>query len=197
MCLPERESVQSINPEEIQKEENQENKEARLRRAPLLSRIHREGKQACPPNQSPSAQQKLPDEPEAEFLLRLRKRHGFETDAEAILHCVLDQLNWDIAALAAFLDFYEKQTTAPEKLKNPPGHYRRLVNKFQNAASKRRDHERKKQQLALEANLQRQAVAKQTPEPVCPLSLCNGAGERWNEQGFVEPCSCIAGQHQS
>lgn len=80
-------------------------------------------------------------------------------------------------------------------LKNPPGHYRRAVQKFYQARSKRREHEIKQQQFALEAKLHEQRRTK--PKPVCSLSRCDGTGEHWNAQGLVEACGCEAGQQLS
>ena len=107
-----RESIESSSSEEIQVEENQISSAQK----PTISRklidddfAHR--------------REEL-DDPEQEFLLRLQERHGESVDRQAILHCVLGDLK-SYSDLKAFLEFEQKQTTAPEKLKNPAGHYRR------------------------------------------------------------------------
>ena len=68
------------------------------------------------------------EDPEQEFLLRLEERHGGSVDRYAILQCVIGDLK-SYSDLKPFLDFERKQTTAPHKLKNPAGHYRRTVNR--------------------------------------------------------------------
>jgi hypothetical protein len=101
-------------------------------------------------------------EPEQEFLLRLHERHGESVDRHAILHCVLGDLK-SYSDLKPFLDFEQKQTTAPEKLKNPAGHYRRTVGKFYEARAKRRDWDIRSQMRALEKKVERSAGP--SPEP--------------------------------
>ena len=103
-----RESIESSSSEEIQVEENQRSSEQK----PTISRklidddfAHR--------------REEL-DDPEREFLLRLQERHSESVDRHAILHCVLGDLK-SYSDLKAFLEFEKKQTTAPEKLKNPAG----------------------------------------------------------------------------
>ena len=78
------------------------------------------------------------DDPEQEFLLRLHERHGESVNRHAILQCAMGDLK-SHSDLKPFLDFEQKQTTAPHKLKNPAGHYRRVVSKFYEARIKRRD----------------------------------------------------------
>jgi hypothetical protein len=189
-----RESIESSSSEEIQIEKIQANKEACLRPASPHDRSHREHTTNHSDVRKSVTARESPYNPEAEFLLRLRERHGDSVNAEAILQCVQGELA-RFADLKAFLDFDEKQTTAPEMLKNPPGHYRRAVQKFYQARSKRREHEIKQQQFALEAKLDEQRRTK--PKPVCSLSRCDGTGEHWNAQGLVEACGCEAGQQLS
>jgi hypothetical protein len=136
-------------------------------------------------------------DPEAEFRQRLKDRHGDLVDAAVIAHCVLRELRWDFKQLASFLDFDAKQTTAPQQLKNPPGHYRRVVQQFQQATASKRDYISKQKQLALEAQLMEQHARAPEPRPTCPLSRCNGTGEYWNDLGFVEACPCEQGQKLS
>jgi hypothetical protein len=121
-----RESIESSSSEEIQFEEDQ-----------------------SPSNLKPTISRKLIDDdlahrreeledPEQEFLLRMQERHGESVDRQAILQCVLGDLK-SYSDLTPFLEFEQKQTTAPEKLKNPAGHYRRTVVKFYECRAKRRD----------------------------------------------------------
>ncbi len=72
------------------------------------------------------------------FVLGLKERHGESVDRHAILQCVTGDLK-SYSDLKPFLNFERKQTTAPEKLRNPAGHYRRALQKFYEAQSKRRD----------------------------------------------------------
>ena len=132
------------------------------------------------------------DDPEQEFLLRLQERHGESVDRHAILHCVLGDLK-SYSDLKPFLDFEEKQTTAPEKLKNPAGHYRRTVGKFYEARAKRRDWDIRSQMRALEKKIA-QSAGPPPASKVCSLARCNGTGECWDEAGSVSPCSCEIGQ---
>jgi hypothetical protein len=189
-----RESTESSSSEEIQIEKDQFNKEAGLQPAASPSLRHREETRNGLNDRDRDRKRGQLDDPEAELLLRLRERHGTSVNAEAILQCVLEDLGWNTRTLKTFLDFDEKQTTAPDKLKNPPGHYRRAVQKFHQASAKRREHELRQQQLALEAKLSEQAQAEKS---VCSLSICSGNGERWNEQGVVSACECEQGKRLS
>jgi hypothetical protein len=141
------------------------------------------------------AQDRQSVDPEQVFLHRLRQRHGNAVPAPAHVQCIAGELkswkDWD-----EFLLFDERQTTAPELLKNPPGYYRQLVHKFYAARTQKRDGQLRQQPLALELQIETQAQTKQ-PRPVCPLSQCNGFGEWWNEQGRVVACSCEHGQKLS
>jgi len=125
------------------------------------------------------------EDPEQEFLLRLNERHAGLVDAHAILQCVLSDLK-SHSDLKLFLDFERKQTTAPEKLTNPPGHYRRVVTKFYAFRSKCRDWEMREQMRALEAKLRGSADRERTRS--CSFGKCNGTGECWNEEGRVSAC---------
>jgi hypothetical protein len=131
--------------------------------------------------------------PEEEFLQRLRERHGNSVNPEGILQFVLEGLNWQITGLKAFLDFDERQTTAPEKLTNPPGHYRRAVEKFRLAQAKRREIDLRERQRALEKSLHDRRAENQPLKPTCSLSRCDGNGEFWDETGLVSACQCEAG----
>jgi hypothetical protein len=131
--------------------------------------------------------------PDEEFLQRLRERHGNSVNPEGILQFVLEGLNWQITELKAFLDFDERQTTAPEKLTNPPGHYRRAVEKFRFAQAKRREIDLRERQRALEKSLHDRRAENQPLKPTCSLSRCDGSGEFWDETGLVSACQCEAG----
>lgn len=79
-----------------------------------------------------------PIDPEQVFLHRLRQRHGNTVHASALVQCIAGELkSW--RDWADFLVFDERQTTAPELLKNPPGHYRQPVRKFYAARAQKRD----------------------------------------------------------
>jgi hypothetical protein len=138
----------------------------------------------------PSHRQPL-ENAEAEFLLRLRERHGSLINPEAVLQTVLEELGWNFGDLSAFLDFEKKQTTAPQKLTNPPGHYRRAVQKFRQAKSKRREWDLREQQRRMEEQFRDRPSG--ASKPVCPYSRCDGLGEYWDESGIVSPCQCEAG----
>jgi hypothetical protein len=105
-----RESIESSSSEEIQFEENQRSA------APKTINSRKLIDDDC------AHRREELDDPEQEFLLRLQERHGESVDRHAILHCLLGDLK-SYSDLKPFLDFEEKQTTAPEKLKNPAGHY--------------------------------------------------------------------------
>jgi hypothetical protein len=180
-----RESIQSVKEEENHSEENQ------AREAPQAG-----GEQKQQGRKEASTKNSLLD-PEAEFRNRLKARHGDLVDAAAVAHCVLRDLRWDFKQLESFLDFEAKQTTDPQRLRNPPGHYRRVVQEFRQACTSRRDYSSKQEQLMLEARLKGEQPRDAKPRPPCPLSRCDGTGEYWNEQGFVEACDCEHGQKLS
>lgn len=150
---------------------------------------------SAPPSTPVGDQNRSPVDPEQVFLYRLRQRHGTAVPASVIVQCIAGELkswrDWE-----EFLVFDERQTTAPELLKNPPGYYRQLVPKFYAACTQKRDGQLRQQQLDLERQLEAQAQAKQA-KPVCPLSQCNGSGKWWNEQGRVVACACEHGQKLS
>ncbi len=101
---------------------------------------------------------------------------------------MLDALEGQTPDLKQFLDFDARQTTAPEKLTNPAGHYRRVAAKFRLARAKRRETELKERQRDLENSLQARLAQEQPPKPKCPLSRCDGNGEFWDESGLVSAC---------
>jgi len=174
-----RELIESSSSEEIHVEKNQQEtvrKQPGARKQIDDDRLHRRREQ---------------EDPEQEFLLRLKERHAGLVDAPAILQCVLGDLK-SHSDLKPFLDFEEKQTTAPEKLKNPPGHYRRVVTKFYEFRSKRRDGEVREQMRALEIKLA--GAANREKKPICSLGQCVGTGECWSEQGRVSACECEIGR---
>lgn len=134
------------------------------------------------------------DDPEQEFLLRLQERHGSSVDRHAILQCVIGDLK-SYSDLKPFLQFERKQTTAPHKLTNPAGHYRRAVQKFYETRAKKRDWDMREQMRALEAKI---GLGHDLPErPACPLSRCNGTGEVYDSAGLVSACDCPLGQQLS
>lgn len=177
-----RESIESSSSKEIQIEENQSAKTPGKWRLPGLTDddfLHRRGEL---------------DDPEQEFLLRLEERHGSSVDGHAILQCVTGDLK-SYSDLKPFLEFERKQTTAPHKLTNPAGHYRRAVQKFYESRAKKRDWDMREQMRALEAKI---GLAHEPPErPICPLSRCNGTGEVYDSAGLVSPCECLFGQQLS
>ncbi|MGI9069813.1 MAG: helix-turn-helix domain-containing protein [Bryobacteraceae bacterium] len=175
-----RESIESSSSQEIQFEKNQR----RNGREPLPSKnlidddfAHRRGEL---------------DEPEQEFLLRLQERDGESVDRHAILQSIAGDLK-SYSDLKAFLDFEQKQTTAPHKLKNPAGHYRCTVGKFYEARAKRRDWDIRSEMKALEAKISGSTGALKDSR-TCSLGHCNGTGECWDERGLVAPCACEIGQ---
>lgn len=69
----------------------------------------------------------------AEFIARLKERHGDGYDAENTAKLVSVDLGEKNLLLSDdFLDFDATTTTNPSALHNPVGHYRRLVKKFLN-----------------------------------------------------------------
>ncbi len=173
-----RESIESSSSEKIQFEKNQRGNG----REPLPSKnwiddlAHRRGEL----------------DPEQEFLLRLQERHGESVDRHAILQCITGDLK-SYSDLKAFLDFEQKQTTAPHKLKNPAGHYRCTVGKFYEARAKRRDWDIRSHMKALEAKISG-SIGALKDSRTCSLGHCNGTGECWDECGLVAPCTCEIGQ---
>jgi hypothetical protein len=63
--------------------------------------------------------------PEMEFRARIAERHGNTVDVEVLLGHILRDL--DHGPFSAFLEEDSKTTTAPNNLKNPTGHYRKLA----------------------------------------------------------------------
>jgi len=193
-----RESIQSINREENHCEENQAGETPQAKRGKQPPRVRENATAGSENGELGETRQRgvVPDL-EAEFRNRLKARHGELVDAAAIAHCVLQELRWDFTQLESFLDFEAKQTTDPQRLRNPPGHYRRVAQQFQQAAASRREHISRQRQLMLEEQLRDRHSQATEPTPICPLSRCNGAGEYWNELGFVQACQCVQGQKLS
>ncbi len=177
-----RESIESSSIEEIQIEKNQSSNEAEPSKILGLTDddfLHT---------------REALDDPEQEFLLRLQARHGSSVDRHAILQCVICDLK-SYSDLKPFLDFDRNQTTAPHKLTNPPGHYRRAVQKFYETRAKKRDWDMREQMRALEAKI---GSLRDRPErPECSLSRCNGTGEVYDSAGLVSACDCPVGQRLS
>jgi hypothetical protein len=123
-------------------------------------------------------------------LLRLKERHGDSVDRHAILQCVTGDLK-SFSDLKPFLEFEKKQTTAPHKLRNPAGHYRRAVQKFYETLAKRREWGIREQMRAIEAKID---LAETRNRPTCILLRCNGAGEVYDSVGRVSACECPLGQ---
>src|SRR5690348_11865633 len=95
--------------------------------------------------------------------------------------CVIGDLK-SYSDFKQFLDFERKQTTAPHKLANPAGHYRRAASKFYEARAKRREWDIREQMRAIEAKIR---LARDPAErPACPLSRCNGTGEVYDSAGL-------------
>jgi hypothetical protein len=63
--------------------------------------------------------------PEFTFRLRMNARHGGGFDVERLLKLIKRDLNG--TALTEFLRLDERVTTAPQSLRNPAGHYRKLA----------------------------------------------------------------------
>ncbi len=191
-----RESIQSIKHEESHSEENQPGEPPQAGGGGQLAARPRV--ETGFSNEGLESRRGDPViDPEAEFRNRLRSRHGDLVDAAAIAQCVLQELRWDFKQLDSFLEFEAKQTTDPHRLRNPPGHYRRVAQQFQQAAASRREYSSRQKQLLLEAQLREQHERAAERRSTCPLSRCNGNGEYWTEQGFVEACQCEAGQKLS
>jgi hypothetical protein len=72
------------------------------------------------------------ENPEMEFSARMAERHGPTVDAAALLGQVKGELGE--IPLTRFLETDLTATTAPEKLTNPAGHYRKLARKLGRAA---------------------------------------------------------------
>ncbi len=176
-----RESIESSSSEEIQIEKNQSAKTPEQSALPGLTDdfLHRRGEL---------------DDPEQEFLLRLQERHGSSVDRHAVLQCIIGDLK-SYSDLKLFLEFERKQTTAPHKLTNPAGHYRRAVQKFYETRAKKRDWDMREQIRALEAKIG--SARDDTERPTCPLSRCNGTGEVYDSAGLVSACECPPGQQLS
>ncbi|MGA8030437.1 MAG: hypothetical protein WB992_25120 [Bryobacteraceae bacterium] len=133
----------------------------------------------------------ITDDPEAEFAARLTERSWLEgpiRDVHSIVQIVNDGLKYDRKLFLEFLN-YEAPLTTPEKIKSAAAHYRSLVPKFYTARSERRRAEQKE----LDRKLARRV---EKPEPICPLSKCNGRGEVYDNAGMpVGICECEAGQN--
>lgn len=125
------------------------------------------------------------------MLLRLKERHDESVNRHGILQCVLGDLK-TFSDLKPFLKFERNQTTAPDKLRNPPGHYRRTVQRFYEAEAKRRDWNRREQMRVLEAKIASRTDAPQ--RPVCTVGRCNGTGELYDDTGVVSACGCEIGR---
>ena len=165
-----RESIQSSSSEEIQIEKNQQaGDDDRSRKRESLN------------------------DPEQEFLLRLNERHGDAVDRHAILQCVTNDLK-SFSDLVLFLEFERKQTTAPEKLRNPVGHYRKTVQMFYESRAKRRDWDLRSQMRAIEARIGLTADRVPKKPLTCSLLRCSGTGECWDEAGVVSACECDLGR---
>ena len=172
-----RESIESSSSEKIQFEKNQASLERSSPSKPIDDDcLHRRGEL---------------DDPEQEFLLRLQERHGSSVDRHAILQCAIGDLK-SYSDLKPFLEFERKQTTAPHKLTNPAGHYRRAVQKFYETRAKRREWDMREQMRALEAKIgmAHEPVKRST----CAFSKCNGTGEVYDSAGTISPCECPLGQ---
>jgi hypothetical protein len=192
-----REITQSFNSEKIREEENQVNQDANPRPATSSSCEHEENN-TKQPDEFISVKKRDPlEDPETEFLLRMRERHGTSIDAKAILHWVLQEFSWNYDELRRFLHFDEVQTIAPEKLKNPLGHYRKSAQKFRLASTKEKEHGAKQRQMALLTQLNQQKQNDEQRKRVCALLLCDGTGERWDAQGYVSACECEQGKRLS
>lgn len=178
-----RESVESSSSEKIQFEKNQ-----------LCAYADRSVSPKLTDDDFAHRRREL-DDPEEEFLLRLQERHGDTVDRHAILHCVAGDLK-SYSDLKPFLEFEQKQTTAPEKLKNPAGHYRRAVSKFYENRAKRRDWDIRSQMRVLEAKIGQSKDPAKEPR-TCELSVCDGTGEYWDNSGFVSACKCEIGRDLS
>jgi hypothetical protein len=179
-----RESVESSSSEKIQPEENQQSSAGKRQNSQSLI------------DDDLAHRRKELDDPEQEFLLRLQERHGDSVDPHAIVQCVLGDLK-SFSDLNQFLAFEQKQTTAPERLKNPAGHYRSTVQKFYQTRAKKRDWDTRQQLRALEAMIGSAPSSKSTERTACTLSKCAGTGECWDEAGFVSACGCQLGQQLS
>ena len=129
-------------------------------------------------------------DPEQEFLLRLKERHGDSVDRHAILQCVTGDLK-SFSDWKPFLDFEKKQTTAPHQLRNPAGHYRRAVQKFYETRAKQREWDIREHMRAIQAKI---GLAETRKRPACTLSRCNGTGEVYDSVGLVSACECPIGQ---
>jgi hypothetical protein len=68
------------------------------------------------------------ENPEMEFRARITERHGSTVDVDRLLQDVKSEL--DCGPLSEFLEADLKATTAPGRLTNPHGHYRRLARKI-------------------------------------------------------------------
>ena len=119
--------------------------------------------------------------PDMEFRTRITERHGTVVDVDLLLRDVRSDL--DCVPLAEFLEADLKATTAPDRLRNPHGHYRNLARKIG----------RRKEAAALEAiaesTRQRQEFLKQrAPAPFKPACTCNDG-----KQPGGEYCNCKTG----
>jgi hypothetical protein len=137
-----------------------------------------------PETQNPVSMKKADDEkptprtalqnPEMEFRERMAERHP-HLDAQELLALVARELNG--VDLTRFLESDGKATTAPQSLKNPAGHYRKLARKVAQAEIMR--------PLVESAEQAQRAVAEQAKavESTAPplnaagrCSACNGIG---------------------
>jgi hypothetical protein len=117
------------------------------------------------------------ENPVLEFEARMQERHGPVVNAAAVLADVREELG--DTPLAEFLDVDAKTTTAPSRLTNPHGHYRKLAQKV--GRSKARE-------IADTADRALRSVAVQERPHTAVCRACKDGLTR--DGGY---CSCVLG----
>lgn len=122
--------------------------------------------------------------PREEFILRLQERHGTHPNPTDVLEVVNTELEKGAIEFGEFLDWDERHTTAPSRLENPTGHYRRLAQKV--VRQKAKEAKQRIVELGVSINLGYQTAMIATPER---CTICSGLGRLGSEY-----CTCPMGR---
>ncbi|MCC6586239.1 MAG: hypothetical protein IT168_05925 [Bryobacterales bacterium] len=121
--------------------------------------------------------------PKEEFLLRLRERHGARPNPTDVLEVVIGELEKGAIDFEEFLDWDDRHTTAPSRLDNPTGHYRKLAEKIVRQKSK----EAKQRMVEMGVSIYRSVDAAMVA-PIERCAICKGLGRLGSEY-----CECPMG----
>lgn len=129
--------------------------------------------------------------PEVEFRLLLVARHGSNIDPDRVLEVVRKELARGDVSLTTYLEADKLATTAPNRLSNPAGHYRKLARDLvrkQKADTLSRVVDLRRKMEVFTAEPARPAVVVTNPEQACPhCGLPRGKGVLI-ENGVAVPC---------